>query len=201
MITTIIFDLDGVLDDSYEMHYEYSRKKFTNLTREEHRKLFEGNIHAERAKLAHRDTGFDFAGHVNSSRFGKEMPVMTKNVVETLAQRYRLGIISSGMESGIHAYLKHNDVSQCFAFVYGVETSKSKEEKLKILLTQFHLEKTECIFVTDTLGDIKEANILGIKAIGYTGGYHERERLTKGNPYAIIDNLNQIEEILKSLNT
>ena len=42
MITTIIFDLDGVLDDSYEMHYEYSRKKFTNLTREEHRKLFEG---------------------------------------------------------------------------------------------------------------------------------------------------------------
>ena len=60
MIKLIIFDFDGVIIDNYELHYELMEKKISNLTREEHRKMFEGNIHVEMKKLKHRETEFDF---------------------------------------------------------------------------------------------------------------------------------------------
>ena len=41
MIKLIIFDFDGVIDNNYELHWELSEKKFTNFTREEHKKQFD----------------------------------------------------------------------------------------------------------------------------------------------------------------
>jgi phosphoglycolate phosphatase len=199
MITTIIFDVDGVLDDNYELHYSLSCKKTKDLTREEHRRLFEGNIHEERANLAHRDTGFDMVKEFNATRIGKSMNPDTIDLLHRLYHNYRLGIISSGTESSIREFLRHNDCIDCFSFIYGVETHKSKEEKLKLLSKEFHVTNLECIFITDTLGDINEANALGIRAIGYICGYHERSRLEKGNPFAIIDDLSQIESVVQSI--
>lgn len=41
MIKAIIFDFDGVIEDNYEEHFELSKKKIRDVTREEHRKLFQ----------------------------------------------------------------------------------------------------------------------------------------------------------------
>ena len=65
MIKIIIFDFDGVIVNEYVMHYELSKKQITNLTENEFKKLFEGNIHSEREKLKSRDTGFDIKHHFN----------------------------------------------------------------------------------------------------------------------------------------
>ncbi|MFA6073185.1 MAG: HAD hydrolase-like protein [Candidatus Woesearchaeota archaeon] len=200
MIKVIIFDVDGVLDENYDMHFEFSQKKTLNLTREEHRKLFEGNIHIERAKLAHRDTGFDMINHMNSSRIGKKIKESTKKVLEQLAKTYIVGVISSGLESGINDYLTSNDCLKYVTFVYGYETHTLKDEKFKIALNKYNFEKSECVYITDTLGDIKEATKIGIRCIGYTKGYHERERLAKGEPIAIIDDLDEIDKIVTKLN-
>ncbi len=51
MIKMIMFDFDGVIDDNYELNFELSGKKFVYLTREEHKKFYEGNIHIERERL------------------------------------------------------------------------------------------------------------------------------------------------------
>ena len=57
----VAFDFDGVIEDTYEKHFQLSEKQIQSLTREEHRKLFEGNIHEmrERMKSKGRHTGFD----------------------------------------------------------------------------------------------------------------------------------------------
>ncbi|MGV8086634.1 MAG: HAD family hydrolase [Candidatus Woesearchaeota archaeon] len=195
----IIFDVDGVLDENYEMHYEYSTKKIIGLTREEHKKLFEGNIHVEREKLAHRDTGLNILNYLNSSRVNKEMLENTKKVLKILSQKYLIGVISSSLESGIKAYLDYNNVSKYISFIYGYETHILKEEKFRKTLNEKNLRPTECVYITDTLGDIKEATTIGVRCIGYTKGYHEKERLKKGNPIAIIDNLEEIIQIAESL--
>jgi len=191
----IIFDVDGVLDENYEIHYEYSKKKIIGLTREEHRKLFEGNIHIEREKLAHRDTGLNILNYLNSSRVNKDMLENTKKVLKILSKKYIIGVISSSLESGIRAYLEYNRVLEYFSFIYGYETHKLKEEKFKKTLNENNFKPTECLYITDTLGDIREATITQVRCIGYTRGYHERERLKKGNPLAIIDNLEEIIQI------
>ena len=86
-----------------------------------------------------------------------------------------------------------------FSFLFGLETHKLKTHKFKKVLNEFNLKEDECIFVTDTLGDILEANEVGIKTIAVDFGYHERERLEKGNPMKIISEFNELVDIVNKI--
>lgn len=198
MIKLIMFDFDGVIDNNYELHFDLSVKKFIDFTREEHKKLFEGNIHVEREKLKHRDTGFDFLKHLSDTRKTRVVEEEVKKTLENLSKKYMLGVVSSCYEYGIKDYLESNKMGDLFSFLYGCETNRSKVYKFKKALDTFNLKKEECIFITDTLGDILEANEVEIKTIAVDFGYHERERLEKGNPVKIISDFSEIVEVVKS---
>ncbi len=94
------------------------------------------------------------------------------------------------MATGVN--IKTNKMDDSFKLVYGYEVSKSKTVKIKEALTELDTKLTDCIFITDTPGDIREGKETGIKSIGVTWGFHERERLERGNPYAIVDKLEEI---------
>jgi len=198
MIKLIIFDFDGVIEDNYELHYALSKKQIVDITREEHKKLFEGNIHLERAKLSHRDTGFDLRKHFSDAKKDMEIKKEIYEVLVTLSKEYTLGIITSAKECGVNDYLNANKIEKLFSFVYGSETHKIKVEKFKKVLEERQLSVDECIFVTDTLGDILEANKVGMKTIAVDFGYHERERLTKGNPAKIISHIDELIPAIKN---
>ncbi len=199
MIKLIIFDFDGVIDNNYDLSFELNGKKFIDLTREEHKKIYEGNIHNEREKLKHRDTGFDFLGHLSDTRKTRKIKEETKNALQRLAQNYDLGIVSSCYEYGIKDYLGVNEVKDLFSFLYGLETHKLKTHKFRKVLNELNLKENECIFITDTLGDILEANEVGIPTIAVDFGYHERERLEKGNPLNIVSSFEELVETIKNL--
>ena len=199
MIKLIIFDFDGVIDNNYDLSFELNGKKFTDLTREEHKKIYEGNIHTEREKLKHRDTGFYFLRHLSNTRKTRKIKKETKNALQKLAQNYDLGIVSSCYEYGIKDYLEANEIKDLFSFLYGLETHKLKTHKFKKVLDELNLKENECIFITDTLGDILEANEIGIPTIAVDFGYHERERLDKGNPLDIVSSFEELVETIKNL--
>lgn len=199
MIKIIIFDFDGVVEDNYELHYELSKKKIRDITREEHKKLFEGNIHVEREKLKHRDTGFDLITNFSNAKKNLKIKEEIKDTLLNLSKDYKLGIISSAKEYGINYYLEANQIQEMFLFIYGFETDKIKIHKFKKCLKEFNINKDECLFVTDTLGDILEANKIGIKTIAVDFGYHERERLQKGNPLKIISNMKELISTIKNI--
>jgi phosphoglycolate phosphatase-like HAD superfamily hydrolase len=73
--------------------------------------------------------------------------------------------------------------------------SSNSEISLKKYLERSNLPN-ECIFVTDTLGDLLEAQKVAVKAVAVNYGFHEAERLKKGNPIAIISNLRELESFL-----
>ena len=194
-----MFDFDGVIDNNYELSFELNEKKFTCLTREEHKKIYEGNIHLEREKLKCRDTGFDFLKCLSNTRKIRKIKDEVKETLENLSEDYTLGIISSCYEYGIRDYLHTNEVEKLFSFLYGLETHKLKSYKFKKVLNDFNFKKEECIFITDTLGDILEANEVGISTIAVDFGYHERERLEKGNPIKIISRFNELIKTIKNI--
>jgi len=197
MVKLIVFDFDGVLEDTYESNYRFLTKEISNLTREEYKSLFDGNVYKKLALLAHRDTGFDSLESIDEER-----KILTTNpeivrVLEILAHSYTLGIITSSNEKGIHEYLTRNNISSLFTFVYGYETSSSKEEKFKKLIYEFSLKEKEIVFVTDTLGDILEAHACGIRSVAVDFGYHDRARLEQGNPWKIVSKFDELLEIFK----
>ena len=67
------------------------------------------------------------------------------------------------------------------------------------MLNKHRLAFNECIFITDTLGDILESNEIGVRTIAVDFGFHDREVLKKGNPVAIISDLSKIEETIKNI--
>lgn len=199
MIKLIMFDFDGVIDNNYNLNFELCSKKFLNITVEEHKKQYDGNVHLEREKLKDRDTGFDFLKCLSDSRKDRKTEEETKSTLVSLAKSFKLGVISSCHEYGIKDYLKNNGIDNLFSFVYGLETHKLKTFKFKKILEDFDFKKDECIFITDTLGDILEANEVGIGTIAVDFGYHERERLEKGNPLKIISRFEELVEAVKNI--
>jgi len=199
MIKLIMFDFDGVIDNNYNLNFELCSKKFLNITVEEHKKQYDGNVHLEREKLKDRDTGFDFLKCLSDSRKDRKIEDETKNTLLKLAKDFELGIISSCHEYGIKDYLKNNQIADLFSFVYGLETHKLKTYKFKKILDELSVKKDECIFITDTLGDILEANEVGINTVAVDFGYHEKERLQKGNPLKIISKFEELFEAVKNI--
>ena len=60
-------------------------------------------------------------------------------------------------------------------------------------MEKYNLKKEDCIFVTDTLGDINEAKKVGIETIGiFKCGIHSKKILEKGNPNFLIEDFDEL---------
>ena len=112
---------------------------------------------------------------------------------------YRLFIISNGEERGINNVLETVGVKDHFEAIYGHNTHKSKVAKFEKIRDEFSVVLDDAIFITDTLGDVREAKKLGVRTIAETFGFHNRERLKQGRPYAIVDTWDEIEGEIRQL--
>ncbi|MEM0465597.1 MAG: HAD-IA family hydrolase [Candidatus Pacearchaeota archaeon] len=200
MIKVIVFDYDGVIEDTYEQNFELFQKQFLGLTKEEHKKLYDGNLHEQKEKLRHRDTGFDVSESMDNLREKLIIKPEIREELIKLSKEYILGIISSGKSKGINTYIKNNRIN-VFSFVYGSDIHKSKIEKFKIVMQDYNVSSNEIVFITDTLGDILEANKLNIRTIAVDFGYHEKERLYIGNPFKIISKFQDIIPTLEEIDS
>ncbi len=77
-----------------------------------------------------------------------------------------------------------------------METHKSKIKNFQYLFMKYNLNNDNCIFVTDTLGDILEANEVKLNTIAIDCGFHERERLQKRDPMKIISNYKDLGQAI-----
>jgi HAD superfamily hydrolase (TIGR01509 family) len=196
MIKSIIFDFDGVIHDTFDLAYGVN-KLVSNLTVEEYKDMFNGNLYAHPTVTLENENKY-FA---ISSKLFNDLVIeeQTKAELLKLKDRFDLFIVSSNNEESLNAYLGNNGIMHVFKRVLGKETHRSKVEKFKILMDEHGVTKDNSIFVTDTLGDILEANKLGLTTIAVDYGFHERERLEKGNPHRIISDFNEVLVVVEAL--
>ena len=74
-----------------------------------------------------------------------------------------------------------------------------KENKIKILLEKFSIDKEEIVFVGDTISDIKASKTAGIKSLAAAWGYQSRSKLKKSNPDYIADKPQDVIKILEKI--
>lgn len=193
----LIFDFDGVLEDTFDWNYEVAKKRYKNLKREDYRGWFDGNIYEHPTVKA--------AGPMNIIEYfeqykkGFEYRIIKpefKEMLIKLSRKYHLVIISSIDDDIINPYLKRNKIDNLFEEVWGIRKKTSKVEKFKDFLKLYEVDTNNCLFVTDTLGDIREANKVNIKSIGITWGYQTESSLKRGNPIKIVDSMEELEKYL-----
>ncbi|WKZ23867.1 MAG: HAD hydrolase-like protein [Candidatus Dojkabacteria bacterium] len=84
-----------------------------------------------------------------------------------------------------------------FGNILGVDVEKSKVIKLQSVQKLHH--NREMYFITDTLGDIREAEKVGIEAIAVTWGYHDKAMLEQGNPRAVVNSIEELAETVTAI--
>jgi phosphoglycolate phosphatase len=121
------------------------------------------------------------------------------DTVLSLADEYIVTVVSSSRSSFIEEFLRKENLTQCFREILGVDIHPSKVEKINSLLRKYNIQPHDAVFITDTLGDIREANECGVFSIGVTWGLHDRGTLAKGTPKAIIDNPQELLEAVQKI--
>jgi phosphoglycolate phosphatase len=198
MIKLIIFDFDGVIINEYAKHYKFTKKRIKGLTEKEFKSLFDGNFREQFKKLKGRATDlhkFDYSNYKKTVSINQDI----KKILQELSKKYILGIITSSSENGTEILLNKSGLKNIFSFDYGSETHSSKVEKFKKVLNEYKIKPKQCIFVTDTVGDILEAKKINIKSIAIDFGYHERSRLKKANPFKIVSSFSEIKQTIEKI--
>ena len=135
---------------------------------------------------------FDFDGVLNTS------PEIKKVLIE-LHSKYMLAIVSSTSTRSIQNYLEEEKLAGVFSDIAGADVYGSKTSKIKALLGKYKVVPGEAVYITDTVGDILEAQEGEVKSIAITWGYQDEQTLLKAKPDKIISNpedlINAIETI------
>lgn len=195
-LKNIIFDFDGVIADTFDIIYSLALEHRHDLTEEMFLAHHDGNVYEDAVDIDH-----DMTRQIREAYRSRLTISHIANAIEpirTLGEQYRLFIISSNDEPAIKTVLEAANIAQYFEAVMGFETETSKVKKFQMLQDEYEVKLAESVFVTDTLGDVTEAERVGLKTIAETFGFHNRERLAQGKPHVIVDTweetLNEIEK-------
>jgi phosphoglycolate phosphatase len=198
----VIFDFDGVLVDTMLMCLEINKVTNPYISYKDYQAMSNGNFH-DAAQSGIKDNTFtphpEFHSLYDEKLCDINIPLILKEAVIKLAKDNFLSIVSSGDTTAIKNHIKREGLAGCFDQVLGYDFHTSKTFKLKKLLADHKVSPKDAVFVTDTLGDILEANEAGIPSIAVSWGLHEKETFLEGNPAAIIDDPKDLIPTIKRI--
>lgn len=197
-IKAVIFDFDGVIHDTIELAYGIFKQISPQSSRDDYRAYFNGNV-LEGVRRELTKTQREKFRKLEAKQFESLIvDSQIKEQIELLSNEYDLYIISSNTFKNIGSYLERNGLTGNFKDVLASEVGHSKLDKFRVLFEKYNIEVNSCVFVTDTLGDIREAHSAFLKTIACSFGFHSRERVMEGDPFAIASSFNEVRELIKS---
>ena len=187
----VLFDFDGVIADSFALAYDVARiiHHEANLDEANYRRWFEGNVYELIKDTVPGGLRYEQYSATFSPRMEKEVKLFDgmDEVVRTLAGAYTLFIVSSTTSPEIRSFLKKHGLAACFVDVLGSDVHTSKVEKIRMVFERYGANSDTSVFITDTLGDMREAKKHEVGTIGVAWGWHTHETLGKGIPFRIVD--------------
>lgn len=200
----IIFDFDGVLANTEEFCFKIHKRKNKNLTWGKWQDLSNGNFWNGLNKAVDREDHViprDFYERYEEEISKINIHDVLYKMVLALSKEYIIAIVSSTRSSTINGFLVKENLRECFSDILGADVHINKTIKISTLLKKYNKKVEDTIFITDSLGDILEANDCKVRSIGVTWGIHGKETLEKGHPITIIndprDLFNSIKSVLK----
>lgn len=189
----VIFDYDGVLVDSFDFHFNKVNELYNiGLTLEEWKDVHNGNFYeAPLEKFAVIDFT-EYATTVAPEQ--AQLPLIdgARETLTTLARDHAVHLITSGWRVQVEGSLAAHGILDVFTSCLYADNGLSKHEKLASLLHAQNATADGSIFVTDTLGDLREAQTLQVPTIAVTFGFHDEARLRQGSPTYIVHSFNEI---------
>jgi beta-phosphoglucomutase len=202
----VIFDMDGVLVDSYHAHYESWNQLYDQLGVNYTQETFTADFGRTSRDILQRTLGDKLTDQRISELDGRKealyrdilraaFPAMdgAGELLHSLAaDGFRLAIGSSGPPENVALALERLPGAECFsATVTGADVTRGKPDPQVFLLAAQRLgvPAQQCAVVEDAIHGITAAQRAGMAAIGLTGTL-QRDELAAAD--AVVDSLRQL---------
>lgn len=193
----IIFDFDGVIIDSFKFHIKKMNEIYKiDLTEEEYSNRHTGNFYVNPSEKFEGIDFSDYARQVAEEQSNLPPNKGSLDLLNDLSKEAKLHIITSGWKVQVMPFFQKHHIVGLFDTFLLAEDGKKKSDKFNLIFKK-NINPENCIFITDTLGDLYESNEVGVKTIAVDFGYHSAELLKKGEPNYIVSSFKEMRAILK----
>ncbi|MBM3309520.1 MAG: HAD family phosphatase [Candidatus Altiarchaeales archaeon] len=217
----VIFDMDGVLIDSFVNHWKgydaVMKKRFGfNVGKKEFLKLFGGDPRDITRKLLenHVITGRqDIEGIYDEKkkvyeRYCRQGIVVFPGVFETLdglkGRGAKIALASSSSKETVESMMKATKLGVKFDAVVGLEDVEKGKPNPDLFLKaaeRLKVRPEDCWVVEDSLPGVEAGKKAGMKVIGVQTGFRTRVELEKAGADLVVENLENLKlEDLKTTN-
>lgn len=200
----IIFDMDGVLFDTIGEARKSFIDRHPSVTVDMYNEIHSGNFHAEAEKYSHlqvhesdeeRDEKFKRYAEMKSKASLFEG---IKDLLENLHnEHYTLVMNTNAYARNCLPLLERTGIQSLFDFIPTAEVSKDKVEKFKLIEQKFNIDIRDSLFVTDALGDVRDADIAGVPTVAVTWGVHDESFFKRERHDNLIGIAHTIEELTR----
>lgn len=184
MIKAVIFDVDGVLVDSFEANFKFFTdlmNKFDHnfMEKEEFPKFF----HVPMKELIRKTVRIENEEEIEKIwKSGKDRevpyphelldtPKHLKETIKNLSKDYKLGIVTSRIGQNVFDMPQISDLEEWFQVIIGYNDTKNHKphpEPLLLAAQKLGVLPAECVYVGDVESDIIAAKAAGMKSVIYS---------------------------------
>ena len=183
MIKTVLFDVDGVLLDSFEANLNFFQKLmpivgYPSPTRDQYKQCFHLSMLDVIKKLiapASEEKAkeiFDI-GRKEAINYQYQLiktPIKITETILDLHDKYKLGIVTSRIKGRLLDYPQFKDIKNCFqTAIYYEDTKNHKPDPEPLLLAakKLKVKSTEAVYIGDTESDRQAAQAAKMHFIHY----------------------------------
>ncbi len=204
----IIFDVDGVLFDTVDLMHERTFFEYPTMTLEEAKDLHSRNIFQSLKDTSHKkreQTEDQFQSFLSLYAAKKSQALLYKDIkdfLDKIREKNILVVNTSTTEENCFPMFEREGIKNFFDYFATKELSPNKVEKFNYILEKYKVTVKDVVFITDTLGDLKEAYEIGIPTIAVTWGVHEKESFYKenySNLILVVDTVSDLEKFILAL--
>ena len=137
--------------------------------------------------------------------YRSERPLLqagARHVVEMLANRFPLGLVSSGSSLRVRSQIRAFGLAPFFAVsIFGDQVPHSRRKphplQLRLALGRLGVDPGSCLYVGDAPEDVQMARRAGVAVVGVLQHSPVPERLRKSRPDALIKTIRSLPELLR----
>lgn len=204
--STIIFDFDGTIADSYLITYQiynelakkYKLKPIADEDIPILRTMKPFELLAYFKIPIHLIPFLLIDGRRLFKKYVKELqPIQgIADILKKLHEKnYSMGILTSNSKSNVEVFLKEHSLD-FFSFIHSEKNLFGKDTALQHFIDKKNLDKNKVIYIGDEVRDIESCKKIDLSIISVSWGFNEAGVLSKAKPSYLV---NRPEELLKIL--
>jgi HAD superfamily hydrolase (TIGR01509 family) len=208
-IRAVLFDWDGTLLNSYEADLRAYLSMFhalgINWTERELAQHYSPNwLRVYRAAKLPRSKWSE-ADRLWTRAYKLENPPLlagARRVVRLLAQKFGLGIVTSGNRPRVRRQLRQLELASYFSACVCSEDAANRKPHpapLQLVLKRLRRDPEQCVYVGDTAEDIEMARRTGVRAIGVLGPFPTATRLRAAKPDVLLNSVQELPQYLRTI--